>query len=143
MMRVILTVSGSPSGSLSPPIAIGTNLWFGGQSSAGDGVAAEQTGARLMTIGQRKLSVPVRPSESFAVTVTSEPIGSSVTGVPVTITDAVLGPVAVAAPAVSPAGSPVTDTDIGSPSASVTTIATDTNVLIIVGATLGSVTIGA
>src|SRR5438046_2694519 len=47
VMPVMVTVSGSLSGSVRPRIDTATNAWLGGQSSAGFGRAPLQTGGAL------------------------------------------------------------------------------------------------
>jgi hypothetical protein len=46
---------------VTPPIAIGTNLWFGGQSDPGSATAAAHTGALWFTV-TLKVTEPVRPT---------------------------------------------------------------------------------
>src|SRR5262249_53158247 len=49
VILVTVTVTGSPSGSVTPRIEIPTYLWFGGHSTAGEAVAALQFGGLFVT----------------------------------------------------------------------------------------------
>src|SRR5437879_13212989 len=53
-MRVIVMLTGSPSGSTTPMIVTGTtSLWFGGQSTLAAGAAALHTGALFSSVAVR------------------------------------------------------------------------------------------
>jgi len=70
VMPVMVTVSGSLSGSVRPRIDTATNAWLGGQSSAGFGRAPLQTGgalARCRVVGVGSTSVVVVGSKLLVV----------------------------------------------------------------------------
>jgi len=62
VMPVMVTASGSPSGSVTPTTDTFTNRWFGGQSTAGLVAAGLQSGGRfpgMVVVGGRVLVAEV------------------------------------------------------------------------------------
>src|SRR5439155_1462456 len=81
VMPVMVTVTGSPSGSLMPSTATATSPWFGGHSSAGFATAPLQSGGAFPQSGSSR---SVRPSQSSSMPLAQLglPAGPSVPTVP-------------------------------------------------------------